>query len=91
MMQVSKIREPSAGTQQGLGPSAQAIKAFYSNVTNNSVWYDVFKAIKLNKVNEEMLVTIDPPVTPLKQEARATGVAAATGYILQPEETEEQD
>lgn len=92
MLQVSKIREPSSGTQQGLGPSAQAIKGLFNNMsTSNSLMYDLYKTMKLNGANKEMLITIEPPLTPLKQEARAAGVATATSYMAKPETEEESN
>lgn len=88
MKQVSKFREPARMTQQGLGPSAQSVKALYNSMTNNSLFYDLYNTLKINRDGKSMIMTIEPPLLPYKREIGATTSAISVPFAIN--QTDEQ-
>lgn len=76
MKKVSEIREPKRGTQQGLGPSAQAVIRAANSTKSGSFIREIFGEIQLNRAGR---ATLNPQII---ERAKLKPVAAGTVAAL---------
>lgn len=83
MKKVSELREPKRGTQQGLGPSAQAILRQLSNTKTGGLLRDIFGAVQANREGRLILSSPDlsVPIRPL-----TTATLAAPAVVSSQEQ-----
>jgi len=89
LIKVSRLREPVRGTQQGLGPSAQAVKTLTDQVRDNPLFRAIIDTVTLDSNNRAVLkaspklkdiTTLSPTRTAL-----AAGAGASTSAVAEEE------
>lgn len=79
LVKVSKMREPVRGTQQGLGPSAQAVKTLTDQVKSNPLFRAIIDTITLD-ANNRAVLKASPKVKDITNLSPArTALAASAG------------
>lgn len=89
LVKVSKLREPVRGTQQGLGPSAQAVKTLTDQVRDNPLFRAIIDTITLDANNRAVLKASPKikDVTSLSptRTALVAGAGASTSAVAEEE------
>jgi hypothetical protein len=85
MLKISTIREPKRGTQQGLGPSAQAIRVLSKGVEKIPLIGQAFEGLS-ESLAQQAGVTLPAPITSRALRVTQPGIAAGVISATQQEQ-----